>query len=143
MIKPFFTDKGNYGSQIKPVLQDDDLIAKELNEFFKNAVSALNIKSSFITNRTSGNITDSIDKTVDKCKFHQSILLVQQHLKNHNIFSIKTVELGDIIKEVNNTNPKKATTKNSIPHKILKKFQQVFYINYLTIQYKRLSFLKI
>ena len=43
-IKPFFSNKVNYGSQIKlvekdEVLQDDDLIAKELNKFFKNAVS--------------------------------------------------------------------------------------------------------
>ena len=49
MIKPCFLNKGNYGSQIKlvekdEILQDDDLIAKELNRFFKNAVSALNIK---------------------------------------------------------------------------------------------------
>ena len=37
-IKPFFSNKVNYGSQIKlaekdEVLQDDDLIAKELNKF--------------------------------------------------------------------------------------------------------------
>ena len=48
-IKPFFSNKGNYGLQIKlvekdEVLQDDDLITKELNKFFKNAVSILNIK---------------------------------------------------------------------------------------------------
>ena len=48
-IKPFFSNKGNYRSQIKLVekdeeLQDNDLIAKELNKFFKNAVSTLNIK---------------------------------------------------------------------------------------------------
>ena len=39
MIKPFFSNRGNYGSQIKlekdEALQDDDLIAKELNKFFK------------------------------------------------------------------------------------------------------------
>ena len=40
---------GNYRSRIKlvekdEVLQDDDLIAKELNKFFKNSVSTLNIK---------------------------------------------------------------------------------------------------
>ena len=37
-IKPFFSNKGNYGSQIKfvekdEVLQDNDLIAKELHKF--------------------------------------------------------------------------------------------------------------
>ena len=57
-------DKGNYGSQIElveknEVLQDDDLISKKLNEFFKNDVFTLNIKeNSFITNRISDNITD-------------------------------------------------------------------------------------
>ena len=53
MIKPLFTNKGNYGSQIKLVEKDNDLIAKELNEFFKNAVAILNIKeNSFINNST-------------------------------------------------------------------------------------------
>ena len=49
MIKPFFSSKGYYGSQIKlvekaEVLQDDDLIAKELNKCFQNALSTLNTK---------------------------------------------------------------------------------------------------
>ena len=58
MIKPFFSSKGNYGSQIKlvekaEVLQDDDLIAKELNKCFQNALSTLNTKEiRFVTNRS-------------------------------------------------------------------------------------------
>ena len=128
-IKPFFSNKGNYGSQINlvkkdEVLQDDDLIAKELNNFFKNAVSTLNIKENrFITNRSTDGITDPVDKAIDKYKFHPSILLI--HLKNHDIFSFKTVEIGDIEKEINNINPKKATTSNSIPPKIFKKSSKV------------------
>ena len=80
-IKPFFSNKGNYGSQIKlaekdEVLQDDDLIAKELNKLFKNVVSTLNIKENrFITNRPSDGITDPIVKAIDKYKFHPSVLL--------------------------------------------------------------------
>ena len=68
-IKPFFSNKRNYGSQIKlvekdEVLQDDDLIAKELNKFFRNVVSTLNIKENrFITNRSSNGITDPISFT--------------------------------------------------------------------------------
>ena len=130
-IKPFFSNKGNYGSEIKlvekdEVLKDDDLIAKELNKFFKNAVSTLNIKDNrFITNRSSDGITDPVDKAIDKYKFHPSILLIQKHLKNHNVFSFKTVEIGDIEKEINDTNPKKATTSNSIPPKILEKSSKV------------------
>ena len=103
-IKPFFLNKGNYGSQIKlvekdEVLQDDELIARELNNFFKNAESTWNIKeNSFITNRSSGGMTDPIDKAIDKYKFHPSTLLIQKHVKNEMFFSFKTVEKGDIEK---------------------------------------------
>ena len=70
-------------------------------------------------------ITDLIDKGIDKYEFHPSILLIQKDLKNHDVFSFKTVEIGDIEKEINNINPKKATTSNSIPPKILKKSSKV------------------
>ena len=101
-IKPFFPNKGNYGSEIKlaekdEVLQDNDMIAKELNKFFKNAVCTLNTKENrFITNRSSDDISDPIDKAIDKYKFHSSILLLRKHKKNHDVFSFKTVEIGDI-----------------------------------------------
>ena len=42
--------------------------------------------------------------------FPPSILLRQKHLENHDIFSFKTVQISDIEKEINNTNPKKRTT---------------------------------
>ena len=76
-IKPFFSNKGNYGSQIKlvekdEVLQDDDLIAKKLNKCFKNVVSTLNIKENrFITNRSSDSITEPLDKAINKHQFPQ------------------------------------------------------------------------
>ena len=88
-IHPIFSNKGNYGLLIKlvekdEVLQDDDLIAKELNKFFKNAASTLNIKeNSLIINRSSDGITVPIDKALDKYKFHPSIFLIRKHLKNH------------------------------------------------------------
>ena len=96
-------------------MQDDDLIAKELNEFFKNAVSTLNItENSFIMTRTSDGITHPIDNAIDK--FHPSILLIQKHLKKH-VFSFKAAVLGVIQKEIKNVNPKKATTNSKIPLK--------------------------
>ena len=135
-IKPFFSIKGNHGSQIKLLEKDDDLIAKELNEFFKNAVSTLNItENSFIPTRTSDGITDLADKAIDK--FHPSILLIQKHLKTTMVFHSK--ELCWVLQ--------KATSNSNIPLKIflksLLKFQKVFYINYLTIQQRRVSFVKI
>ena len=103
------------------VLQDDGVIAVELNKFFKNAVSTLNIKENRLTtNRSSDGITDPVDKAIDK-----EYSLIQRHLNNHDIFSFKTVDIGDIQKEINNSNPKKATTSNSIPPKVLKKSSKV------------------
>ena len=72
-------------------------------------MSTLNIKkNSFITNRSLDGIRDPTDKAIDKYKFNLSILLIQKHLKNHDVFSFKTAEIGDIEKEINNINPKKA-----------------------------------
>ena len=100
-------------------------------------MSTLNItENSFITTRISDGITDPVDKAIDK--FHPSILLIQKHLKNHDGFPFKRAVLGVIEREINNVNPKKATSNSNIPLKIflksLLKFQKVFYINYLTIQ---------
>ena len=107
-------------------MQDNDLIAKELNKFFKNAMSTLHIKENrFITNRSSDGITDPIDEVINKYKSHPSILLIQKHLTDHDVFSFKTVEIGDIEKEINSINPREATTSNSIPPKILKKSSEV------------------
>ena len=129
-IKLFFSNKEIYGSQKKlvekdEVLQDDDLIAKELNKFFKNAVSTLNnLENRFITNRSSDGITDPIDKAIEKYKFYPRILLIQKHL-NHDVFSFKKVEIGGIEKQTSNINPKKGATSNSIPPKVLKKYFKV------------------
>ena len=48
-IKSFFSNKGNYGSKIQLVekdeaLQDDDLIAKELNKFRKQPLGTVPTK---------------------------------------------------------------------------------------------------
>ena len=89
-------------------------------------MSTLNIKENrFIANRSSDGITDPVDKAIDKFKFHPSIFLIQKHLKNRDVFSFKTVEIGHIEKEINNINPKKTTTSNSIPPNFFQKSSKV------------------
>ena len=51
-------------------------------------------------------------------KFHPSLLLIPKRLKHHDVFSFKAVEIGNVGKEINNINPKKATISNSTPPKI-------------------------
>ena len=65
-------------------------------------MSTLNFKENrFITNSSSGDISDPIDKAIDKYKFHPSILLIWKHLNNHDVVLFKTVEIGNIEKEIN------------------------------------------
>ena len=63
-VKPFYSDKGNYGANIKlieEVVQKDSEIAENLNEFFKSAVSTLGItENSFIINEEYKNIFDPV-----------------------------------------------------------------------------------
>ena len=50
-----------------------------MNNFFKNAVLTLDIKeNSYITNYNISYITDPIEKAIEKCNFHSSILLIKE-----------------------------------------------------------------
>ena len=125
-VKPFFSNKGDHGSNLQLVkdnelLQDDQKIADELNTFFKNAVSNLNInENTYIINHNSGNLSNPVDKAICKYKFHPSILLIKSKLENQKLFSFQPISKFDMEKEIQNIDLKKATTKNTIPPKILK-----------------------
>ena len=78
-VKPFFSNNGNHRGNVKLVegdklLQDDSEVAGELNNFFKEAVSTLDVnENSYIINPDSINISDPIEKAISKYKFHPSI----------------------------------------------------------------------
>ena len=88
----FFSNKGDCGSNIQLVednelLQDDQKISDELNTFFKNAVSNLNInENTHIINYGSSNLLDPVGKAICKFKFYSSILLIKSKLENQKLF---------------------------------------------------------
>ena len=131
-VEPFFSNKGIFGNKIKLVendelLKDDKNIAEEMNNFFKNAVLTLDIKeNSYITNHNISYITDSIEKTIEKYKFHPSILIIKEKTKcEANSFDFVPVTVNDAEKEIKKLNPNKATTFNSIPFKMLIKTSNI------------------
>ena len=84
-IKPFFSNKGSSGSNIKlvekdEILQDDKKIAEELNTFFKNAVSTLDInENSSIINQIFLNFDDLVDRAIEMYKYYPvSSLLIRK-----------------------------------------------------------------
>ena len=69
-------------------LQDDSEVEVELNSFFKEAVSTLDVnENSYIINPDSINISDPIEKALSKYAFHPSILLI-------HFFNIRTNFIG-------------------------------------------------
>ena len=127
-IKPFFSNKESSGSNIKlvekdEILQDDKKIAEELNNFFKNAVSTIDInENSSIINQNfdDPNFDDPVDRAIEIYKYHPSIILINQKIGNQNKFSSEPVALSDIVKEINDINLNKSSSKDSIPPKMLK-----------------------
>ena len=111
-IKPFFSDKGNYGDNIKlveeeQVLQNDSEIAEQLNKFFKNAVSTLGItENSFIINKEYENISDPVQRAIVKFESHPSISLIKNKITNGNNFKFEPVSLSDIELEIRLLNPR-------------------------------------
>ena len=80
-MKSFFSNKGSLGPNIKLVEknelpQNDREIANELNTFFKNTVSNLEINENpYIINQVSDDVLDSVEKFINKYQFHPGILL--------------------------------------------------------------------
>ena len=102
------------------LLQDDSEVAEETNNFFKEDVPTLDVnENSFIINPNSIIISYPTEKAISKYKFHPSILLINDKIVNQNKFSFKLISKLDIDKEVHLINPKKASTSDSIPPKIL------------------------
>ena len=130
-VQPLFTNKGSHQGNIKlfegdELLQGDSEIAEELNNFIKEAVSTLDVnENSYVTNPDSINISDPIDKAISKYKFHPSILLINDKIVNQDKFSFKPISKLDMQNEVQPINPKKATTSDNIPPKMLKMSSEV------------------
>ena len=93
-IQPFFSEKRKVTIKItlvdedETVISDDQLILEELNQFFKNATKALNIReNSYLIDKTE--LSDSANKVISKYKNHRSILSIKDEIRNLASFSFK------------------------------------------------------
>ena len=122
-VKHFFSNKGHLGTSIKLVeknelIQNDQEIANELNTFFKDIVSKLNINENpYIIKEVSDDTLDPVQKCISKYTFHPSILLIKNRIKIQNLFSFHTIDRNDIMSELLKIDPKKATAGNITPSK--------------------------
>ena len=82
-IQPFFSEKRKTVNKItlvnenEDILSNDKVVADEINSFFKNATKNLGITENTYIVDNSNDITDPVNKAIDKFKNHPSILLIQ------------------------------------------------------------------
>ena len=109
-VKPLFSNKGNYGNKIK-LIENEEIIDAELNNFFKTAVVSLDIHGNPYTVENVENRSDPVEKAIKKFEFHPSILLIKNRIgKNvsQNLFCFNEVTKAELLKEINQINNKKA-----------------------------------
>ena len=90
------------------MIQSDQEIANELNTFFRDTVSNLNInKNPYIINQVSDDSLDPVEKCINKYKFYPSILLIKNRIKVQNLFSFHAREWIYMTRELVNIDSKK------------------------------------
>ena len=122
-IKPLFSDKGQQTKQITlidkgNIISDDHEVADTFSSMFNNAVNSLNIEENKHL-LTFSEALDPVDKAIKVYEAHPSILKIKEINKPQN-FSFSEVNLSEIEKQLQNLNPKKATTYMNMPTKLLK-----------------------
>ena len=106
------------------MLSNYKVVADEINSFFKNTTKNLGINENTYIVDNSNDITEPVNKAIDKFKSHHSILLIQSKVANDRTFSFNEASLSDIEKELRTLNPNKAYTFKNIPPKILKESRE-------------------
>ena len=101
-MKPLFSSKGSYNTNIKltdkdEIIQNDEKVSETLNSFFENPVSSLKLNANlFVINNEHKNMQDPIEKIIVKYQFRPNILVIKNKIENTNIFCFKHVMLSDI-----------------------------------------------
>ena len=93
--------------------------AKELNNFFANAVKNLNMSNYENCNSLTKTIDDATFTAIDKWRNHPSILIIASEYKNRTDFSFHLVSKEDALTEIK-LDVSKAIQESDIPVKIIK-----------------------
>ena len=103
-IQPFFSEKRKTVNKITLVNENEDIlsnnkvVADEINSFFKTATKNLEATENTYIVDNRNDVTDPVNKAIDKFKNHSSILLIQAKVENDSTFSFNEASLSNIEK---------------------------------------------
>ena len=95
-------------------------VAKELNNFFVNAVKNVNIPNYENCDSLAENINDPTVKAIDKWRSHPSILTIASGSENRVSFPFNFASKEEVLAEIKALDFSKAIQENDIPVKIVK-----------------------
>ena len=124
-IKPFFSEKSINYSKINlvennEVISDDSKLATCFSNFFKDAVTNLNIQNDETNLSSTSNLSDPLDIAIKKFENHPSITAIRNNVNLSSKFNFNNIEVSNILKEISVLDKNKNGTFNNIPAKCLK-----------------------
>ena len=124
-VKPLLSDKSVSREKInltenEKMLTSEFETAETFNNFFSNIVQENNISKFNSNNSVTEIIKDPVFKAILKFKNHPSILAIQEYSKRKT-FYLKEENIGEVEKEILQLDKTKASQKNDIPTRIIKK----------------------
>ena len=119
MVKLLFSDKIQSPGSI-PLLEGDELVsdgkkfAEILNEYFVNITASLEISGVEESLVKTNEVREPIDIAVNMYKRHPNIQLIKQRATVSEKFSFQQVSLEEILSQLKNLDPTKASPFGSI-----------------------------
>ena len=93
----------------------DRKIAELFNNYFINITQDLGIRQDIAHISVTDGINDPIDKAIEKCKNHPSIIKIREMYPDQHPFEFREVNSGEIWDQINKLNTRKASPIESIP----------------------------
>ena len=130
-VKPLFSDKIQTLGSIT-LLEGDELVSEDkkvaeiLNDYFVNITASLEISEIEENLIKTNELSDPINIAVNMYKRHPSIQLIKQRVTVGEKFSFQQVSLEEILSQLKNLDPSKASPFGSIPVKILTEHSDLF-----------------
>ena len=130
-VKPLFSDKIQTPGSIT-LLEGDELVSEDkkvaeiLNDYFVKITARLEISEVEENLIKTNELSDPINIAVNMYKRHPSIQLIKQRVTVGEKLSFQQVSLEEILSQLKNLDPSKASPFGSIPVKILTEHSDLF-----------------
>ena len=101
-------------------------IAKIFNKFFENLVPNLEMPANHNCNKDFQKKNDPALNSINKYKYHPSIVIIKSKIEPQSKFSFTPVEHEEVLRKIESVNVSKASQQSDIPTKILIKNCEYF-----------------